>query len=264
MVRWGLPIVAQRTSPHHASVIHPEWWGRRGVGLDNPQRSLPTPTILWFCDLYSHLTQAALGLLELHQTVIAPQLHCASIRGRAWLPLALLPPLLSASRTAAHPPFPATLISAQSHPSSYVLCKALISPQRHRWVEFLFDIECKQKADVASSRSFPWQGRSLYVDQINCLTSSLLITAWQSVATCITVFTTRHYHHHHLNLLLRGANARSLEAGQNKKTPQMTERWRWNTFEQGKLPSLAWGCAAPCVHLGPAARSQEVPESAAE
>jgi len=34
------------------------WFGR-GVGLDDPQRSLPTPTILWFCDnvalAFSHI-----------------------------------------------------------------------------------------------------------------------------------------------------------------------------------------------------------------
>ena len=29
----------------------------RGLGLDDPQRSLPTPTILWFCDINSYFSE---------------------------------------------------------------------------------------------------------------------------------------------------------------------------------------------------------------
>ena len=36
--------------PVHAGDLHKDFCRRRhGVGLDDPQRSLPTPTILWFC-----------------------------------------------------------------------------------------------------------------------------------------------------------------------------------------------------------------------
>ena len=35
----------------------------RGVGLDDPQRSLPTPTILWFCD--SVISEIWISLLKL-------------------------------------------------------------------------------------------------------------------------------------------------------------------------------------------------------
>ena len=38
--------------PVQPAVGDPAWTGR-GVGLDDPQRSLPTPNILWFCDLVS-------------------------------------------------------------------------------------------------------------------------------------------------------------------------------------------------------------------
>jgi len=45
----------------------------RGVGLDDPQRSLPTPTILWFCDLLSlFVLFFKISHLETHMDKICP------------------------------------------------------------------------------------------------------------------------------------------------------------------------------------------------
>ena len=39
-------------------------WLGRGVGLDDPQRSLPTPTILWFCEVAVAVELIPLGNLN--------------------------------------------------------------------------------------------------------------------------------------------------------------------------------------------------------
>jgi len=46
----------------------------RGVGLDDPQRSLPTPNILWFCDHF---------LLQQYLCICTTSLHNASVRWKS-------------------------------------------------------------------------------------------------------------------------------------------------------------------------------------
>lgn len=95
----------------------------------------------------------------------------------------------------------------------------------------------------------------------------LLVTGGRSVAAHInsqplSVFTTTHHSFHHPQNLL-GGNCQEfgsrVVAKQNKAT-RMMGRWRRNTFEKGKLPSLAWMCAAPCAYLVLAAPLKEQQE----
>ena len=57
----------------------------RGVGLDDPQRSLPAPNILWFCDsVYAEDTPAGLDLSQLAClaglfSVVIPFLHMVCV-----------------------------------------------------------------------------------------------------------------------------------------------------------------------------------------
>ena len=44
-----------------ATFSRPPWFGR-GIGLDNSERSLPAPTILWFCEKDFHWPQSAYDL----------------------------------------------------------------------------------------------------------------------------------------------------------------------------------------------------------
>ena len=48
------PYFPKETLDQYAYTAN-EFFGR-GIGLDDPQRCLPTPTILWFCECYSTIS----------------------------------------------------------------------------------------------------------------------------------------------------------------------------------------------------------------
>jgi len=64
-LRENISVLSSDRKPkeHHGEIIHPYIIYPLGVGLDDPQRSLPTPNILWFCVIKKALLQGITGLL---------------------------------------------------------------------------------------------------------------------------------------------------------------------------------------------------------